>query len=240
MSIIKTPRTFVMGDIHGAYLALIQCLKAVNFDYEQDTLIQLGDIADGWPQVPEIVEELLKIKNLISLRGNHDAWLEEWLELGVTTRLHFDQGGEASLEAYINKRLDGDFNEENHLNFFKKQRNYYIDNENRLFLHAGYTSKLGVGHEDRQSNYYWDRSLWTASMSVHTGTLSKTKMYKEVFIGHTTTMMWNIVYPMNKGNVWNLDTGAGFSGKLTIMDVNTKEYWQSDFVKTLYPNLHGR
>lgn len=29
-------------------------------------------------------------------------------------------------------------------------------------------------------------------------------------------------------------------GKLTIMDLDTQEYWQSDLVKELYPNEKGR
>lgn len=45
---------------------------------------------------------------------------------------------------------------------------------------------------------------------------------------------------MRRCNVWNIDTGAGWSGKLTIMDIDTKEYWQSDFVKELYPDEKGR
>lgn len=32
-------RVFCMGDIHGEYDKLIECLKGVNFDYEKDTLI---------------------------------------------------------------------------------------------------------------------------------------------------------------------------------------------------------
>ena len=28
--------------------------------------------------------------------------------------------------------------------------------------------------------------------------------------------------------------------KLTIMDLDTQEYWQSDLVKELYPNEKGR
>ena len=45
---------------------------------------------------------------------------------------------------------------------------------------------------------------------------------------------------MNRCNVWNLDTGGGYEGRLTIMDINTKEFWQSDNMKTLYPNERGR
>ena len=35
-------------------------------------------------------------------------------------------------------------------------------------------------------------------------------------------------------NIWNLDTGGGDYGKLTIMNVMKKEYWQSDLVTELY------
>ena len=38
----------------------------------------------------------------------------------------------------------------------------------------------------------------------------------------------------------NVDTGAAFVGKLTLMNVDTLEYWQSDTVKDLYPNEKGR
>lgn len=233
-------KKFVIGDIHGGYLALKQCLKRANFDYENDTLIQLGDVSDGWSQTPLVVEELLKIKNLIALRGNHDAWTLEFLKFGSITDMHYNQGGKATIESYRNIRLYSDFDEKKHLKFFEDQHNYYLDDENRLFIHAGYQSDEGAGHDDRLSNYYWDRSLWGKAMSGREQIINKTKMYKEVYIGHTTTMMWGIVHPMNKGNVWNLDTGGGFGGKLTIMDVDSKEFWQSDFVKDLYPNEIGR
>lgn len=36
-------RRLVMGDIHGAYKALKQCLYDSGFDYENDLLIQVGD-----------------------------------------------------------------------------------------------------------------------------------------------------------------------------------------------------
>jgi serine/threonine protein phosphatase 1 len=233
-------KTFAIGDIHGGYRSLIQCLKRSRFDYETDTLISLGDVSDGWSETPQVVEELLKIKNLIPIRGNHDAWTQEYLEIGEITDTHYNQGGRATIDAYTNMRLHHDFNEDNHLNFFLNQRNFYLDDQSRLFLHAGYQSEEGVGKDSRESNYYWDRSLWHKAMSAGKQKLNKTSMYKEVFIGHTTTMMWNIVYPMNKSNVWNLDTGGGFGGRLTIMDIDSKRFWQSDFVKDLYPNEKGR
>jgi serine/threonine protein phosphatase 1 len=41
-------KTFVIGDIHGGYRALIQVLDRAGFDYDNDTLISLGDVADWW------------------------------------------------------------------------------------------------------------------------------------------------------------------------------------------------
>jgi len=67
-------KKFVVGDIHGNYKALLQVLERSGFNKEEDMLISLGDIADGWSQVSECVTELLKIKNLIVIRGNHVLW----------------------------------------------------------------------------------------------------------------------------------------------------------------------
>jgi serine/threonine protein phosphatase 1 len=66
--------TYVIGDLHGQFQSLKQCLVKCNFDYNQDTLIQLGDVVDGGEEAFECVEELLKIKKLIAIKGNHDDW----------------------------------------------------------------------------------------------------------------------------------------------------------------------
>ena len=49
-------RTLVLGDMHGAKEALLQVLSLSKFDNELDRLIFLGDVADGWHEVPECVD----------------------------------------------------------------------------------------------------------------------------------------------------------------------------------------
>jgi serine/threonine protein phosphatase 1 len=66
------------------------------------------------------------------------------------------------------------------------------------------------------------------------------KLFSEIYIGHTPTLYYGTDEPMQGCNVWNLDTGAAFYGKLSIMDINTKQFWQSDVVKDLYPGEVGR
>ena len=77
---MNSKKTFVLGDIHGAYKALTQVLDQSRFDYEKDTLISLGDTCDGWPDTRKCFDELLKIKNLVYILGNHDFWALRWME----------------------------------------------------------------------------------------------------------------------------------------------------------------
>ena len=153
------------------------------------------------------------------------------------------QGGQATIDSYIRTGYIND----DHRIFFRKLHNYYIDDQNRGFVHGGFRSRKGLGHEAYTSDYYWDRDLWSLAQFAEGADLhalmeheKRFTKHKEIFIGHTSTINWNRTDPIHAANVWNLDTGAGFSGKLTIMDVNTKEYWQSELVKELYPDEHGR
>lgn len=71
-------KRFVIGDIHGAFLGLKQVLEMVNFNYEEDLLISLGDLCDGWPDVRLVINEVMKIKNFQMVMGNHDKWFLEY------------------------------------------------------------------------------------------------------------------------------------------------------------------
>jgi len=123
-----------------------------------------------------------------------------------------------------------------------------VININNLFIHGGFNRHFYL-NEQLKYTFWWDRDLWNAALSygnitpVEGFSRPKFKMienFKEVFIGHTTTMCWNTTEPMNAANIWNLDTGGGGFGKITVMDINTKEYWQSDLTKDLYPDYKGR
>lgn len=235
-------KTFVIGDIHGGYKALLQCLERSNFNKEEDTLISLGDICDGWSEVYECVEELLSIKNLIAIRGNHDQWFYEFIRTGIHGS-QWQQGADATKISYGKRSF---MIPESHEKFFGTQMNYYVDDQNRCFVHGGFNRHSSIKEQPFPYIYYWDRDLWLQALSYGSmiNNSHKFKMvdnFKEVFIGHTTTSCWNKeCKPMKAANIWNLDTGGGFEGKITIMNVDTHEYWQSDNVKELYPNERGR
>src|SRR5688572_5143116 len=94
------PHTYVIGDIHGAFNALQQCLQRANFNYNTDHLICLGDVCDGWPDTKRCIDELLRIKNLTYIIGNHDQWFMAWLKSNTIEDLWIKQGGLATIASY--------------------------------------------------------------------------------------------------------------------------------------------
>lgn len=239
-------RTLVIGDIHGAFKALVQVLERAEVKSE-DRLIFLGDYVDGWSEPDKVLDLLIdfgKNRDCIFIRGNHDQLFADWLKNEQDNPLWLKHGGQATIDAYAKL---GSSKKEKHLSFLKNLTNYFIDSQNRLFVHAGFSSLHGSEYEYYEYPFYWDRTLWETALALD-NRLKKTDpkypkrllLYEQIFIGHTPTLRINSTLPVTAACVTNIDTGAGFTGPLTIMDVNTGEYWQSDTVCDLYPDERGR
>lgn len=241
-------RTLVIGDIHGGFRALTQVLERANVT-TADTLIFLGDYVDGWSESAELIEFLMDTsakQKCIFILGNHDVWCHEWLMDGVVNDIWYMHGGKETIESY--ERIS--FDKKKHIEFYNNMKLYHIDDQNRLFIHAGFTSMHGVEKEFYPKNFYFDRTLIESAIlaeQVGIENLSNARYaprrlqhYKEIYIGHTPTINYDRNTPMKAHNVWDIDTGAAFTGKLSIMDIDTKEFWQSDPLPEIYPNEKGR
>jgi len=227
-------RVFVVGDIHGAHKALLQCFERSNFDYENDTLISLGDLCDGWPETKEVIDELLKIKNLIFIYGNHDLWFKNWLLKGEVPALWVSlQGGKSTINSYKNKI------NEDHITFINKGL-FYFEYKNKIFVHGGIDLNVPINKQDSEF-LVWDRTLIQIAYNSYLNKKEKISSYDEIYVGHTPTLKWGVNVPLKFCEVILMDTGAGWpGGRLTIMNVETKEKFYSDIVDTLYPGIHGR
>jgi serine/threonine protein phosphatase 1 len=226
-------KTFIIGDIHGAAKALEQCLERSGFNNEKDRLIFLGDVADGWPHVKESIDVLLGIKNLIAIKGNHDDWLLDWMLFGSAPLIWTHQGGKNSIKSY-----EGESIPQEHIYFLKSQINYYEENNN-IFLHGGFNDEHEIKNQSSHE-FMWNRSLVQKAKTYKMiNQESDLGGYNEIFVGHTTTTNFSDI-PIKCCNVWMLDQGAGYEGKLSIMDLETHKFWQSDKVNTLYPGEFGR
>ena len=77
-------KKFVIGDIHSHYNKMMELFEIINFDFENDTLISLGDLIDRGPNPIEVIETLMKVNNFIHILGNHDEWCYKYLlEKGI-------------------------------------------------------------------------------------------------------------------------------------------------------------
>jgi serine/threonine protein phosphatase 1 len=233
-------RKFVIGDIHGAHKALVECLKGVEFDYDNDMLIFLGDVVDGWSDVIPCIEELMKIKNLVFIKGNHDDWAlsyikgymdpinESWLRHGgQMTKSVIDENP----AKYMMIKL-----------FLENSVPYYID-DNNIFIHAGFNQNGKLEYQEYET-FMWDRNMVKDAIANKIDDESfynPNNMFNKIFVGHTsTTKLLETDQPTTVGkNIIMIDTGAAFKGKLTIMNVEDNFYFQST-PYLLYPDELGR
>jgi serine/threonine protein phosphatase 1 len=247
-------KRFVFSDSHGGYKAMVQCLERCGFNNEEDQLYFLGDVVDGWSETKSSITLLLGIKKLVHLLGNHDQWAikgfsgklfksdsEDQMELYSWIM----QGGSATVKSYA---PSGEMPPE-HLQFLLDAKPYHVTEDNILLVHAGFDPEKPIEETDT------DWLIWSRDFINHYFKLYKNNKYrlqptqkliipdyKEVYVGHSPTIRFDEeqVTPLQMGNIIMMDTGAAFTGRLSIMDMDTKEVWQSDPVMALYPDEFGR
>lgn len=64
---------YVTSDIHGCYNQYLRLIERLNLK-EDDRLYILGDIVDRGDGGIEIIKDVMKRKNVVYLRGNHDYY----------------------------------------------------------------------------------------------------------------------------------------------------------------------
>jgi serine/threonine protein phosphatase 1 len=227
-------RRFVIGDIHGAHRALLQCFERSGFDRRHDLLICLGDLCDGWSEVNRVFDELLDIRSMVLLLGNHDRWLLQYWLTGNAPDSWLDQGGEATLRSVE----QGDV--EAYKELLKEARLYY-ELDNNLFVHGGILTHVPLDQQD-EDVFLWDRSLVKRALVLKqlNQEINLTR-YSKVFVGHTPTINFGSTEPIAACEVYLMDTGAGWpGGVLTMMDIDRGKFYQSKPVDRLYPGISGR
>jgi len=75
---------FVISDIHGYYEQMLDSLKNVNLNDQENKLIFLGDYVDGGSDSCKVLYFIKALyerhkEQIIVLLGNHDEWFLDWL-----------------------------------------------------------------------------------------------------------------------------------------------------------------
>lgn len=240
-------KRFVIGDIHGRHKELVEVLKKSKFDYDRDRLIVLGDVCDGGYDTYKCVEELLKIKDVVYLLGNHCLWFIDHLNHGFSDNIWIHQGGENTLKSYgaevdVSDRFmdkskiswkDGVRVPTTHQEFFNNYKLWHIEKTNdgngeMFFVHGGFRPDKPAQKQPRDV-YLWDRDLIEYLCDGKSSAF--TTQWHRIFVGHTTTQGFGSLKPIRRQNLIMMDTGAGWDGRLSIMDIDSEKFWQSKKVR---------
>ena len=216
-------RSLVIGDIHGQYDALRCVLDRSGYDPEYDRLISLGDEVDGGPDSYKVIDYLAALPNVISVRSNHMDWWMNYIKTTVELPIWTAQGGRATLWSY--ECANRGKVPIRHTEYAHKAIPYYIDSKNRIFIHGGFIPNVPLEKQDIET-FIWDRQLIGYARN------NVINDFNHVFVGHTTTVYYHSLTPLTFNNLTMMDTGAGWpGGKLSVMDVDTREIWQSDIIE---------
>jgi serine/threonine protein phosphatase 1 len=211
------PRSIVIGDIHGCSLALKAIIAAIDVQAE-DTIITLGDYVDRGPDSKGVLDHLIDLErrcHLIALKGDHDEMLRTTRASGLTNRPLFDfwiaSGGNATIVSYESAGCT--VLPPEHVAFLERLRLYHETNSH-IFVHANYVPNQPVAKQSP------DTLLRLRLEKLPGPHYSK----KTVVVGHTRQKDGAI---LDVGYLKCIDTGCGFGGPLTALDVDSGKVWQA-------------
>ncbi|ENZ1198668.1 metallophosphoesterase [Acinetobacter baumannii] len=214
-------RLFVVGDLHGCYTLLMKRLKDIEFDFQHDLLISVGDLIDRGNENLECLS-LLDESWFKAIRGNHEqmcieanidvemkdihsyhggAWLYELPIYQQQTVVEKCCNLPIILELHHNHKIYGFIHADIHINDwheFKQEvlkKNYFIGGEQSAM-------QIALWHRGRiRSN------KCNPNYKMVTGV-------DEIYFGHTV-----VKEPIQRQNCFFIDTGAVFGGILTILEI---------------------
>ncbi len=200
-------KTYAIGDVHGRLDLLLKAFDIISQREPNGcTVISLGDYIDRGPSSRAVLDELQTDHpfKLISLKGNHEVLMYEALRDRYLSseEIWLDNGGVETLNNYSlsgGKDLLDRVAIEKHLDFIKTLKIYHSD-DHRFYVHAKIVD--GFPLEMQQNNLLWGRY----DKLDHGGYFSK-----HVVHGHSPHK-----YPELKDSRTNLDTGAVYTGVLTV------------------------
>ena len=214
---MTTPRTIAIGDVHGHAIALESLVLAIE-PQPDDTLVFLGDYVDRGPDSRGVLNQLIELGErfkVVNLMGNHEESMlaartrESNLEFWLSPIC----GGEATLQSY-GPALDLSLIPPEHIQFLEGLRRYHETNTH-FYIHANYAPNWRLEEHNSRT------ALWLDLKDIPRPHYSG----KIAVVGHTPQTDGKI---LDLGYLKCIDTGCGFGGFLTALEVADGRIWQVD------------
>lgn len=221
-------RVYAIGDIHGRADLLDRLHGLIEADLQQNApqrcvVIYLGDYIDRGPDSHGVIERLARHKlsgvETITLLGNHEAMMLEFLDAPYGASLWLANGGDATLASY-KVRIPAAYDEllltqrslrgalpRHHWHFLEKlvvQAQF----GDYLFVHAGIKPGLPLDRQSREQ-MIWIRDAFLDSEVDH-----------GLVVVHGHTIVHEVEWRPNRIGV---DTGAYTTGRLTALVLDGAE-----------------
>lgn len=214
-------RLFVVGDLHGCYQEFMNELEQINFDFDRDMVISVGDLVDRGEQSFKCLE-LVKQPWFKAIRGNHEQMCLEGALAPEMKSFHSRHGGQwlydlnevtydevlklclnlpIALEVDFNGKFYGFIHADikvNDWNEFKQKLldNDYFSNDTKSTLQSA----------------LWGRSRIRAAQNHEE--MQFISGINQIYLGHTV-----VDKPTQVHNCLYLDTGIVFGGSLTLIEL---------------------
>jgi len=253
--IIMKKKIFAVSDIHGHYDQLVEALNEAGYDEndKNNLLLVLGDHFDRGSQSLQVYDYLKRLTDegkAITIMGNHDLMLIDYLEGTVLDPFNYFRNGESEtfaeflhetrpfeswclIEQNIEQPTVGDF--VRWLDIAKKQINeefpellpwlksqpYYYETENYIFTHGAIDTKVEDWHNPHCFRYgYNDWDALTWDDGTFFGSNIK-NTDKSVVIGHFGTDHLRNKYGLKKDDVEDFSILKRKDGKVIAIDATT-------------------
>lgn len=200
-------KDFIIGDLHGCYDLLQDRLWRIGFDKENDRLFSVGDLIDRGPDSMKCLK-LIKEPWFFPSVGNHEDMMLDVILKGGNDRLWVNNGG----LWYLDQK------EAELLELCK-----LVDSEMQISYTIG--DSIGICHAQPPSVDWSDAinpdsksekiMLWARSW-IQDSAQCRVENIDYTIHGHTP-----IDKPTQVENAFFIDTGAFYTGNLTITEILT-------------------
>jgi serine/threonine protein phosphatase 1 len=194
-----TPRTFVIGDVHGCAATLRRLVEELLRPLPGERIYLLGDLIDRGPDSRGVLDFIFELRerglSVESIRGNHEEMFlqadDDYLQ-----ELWGANGGLATLASF---RADGPGDIPHRYRDFLDSLPLFILLEEFVIVHAGLNFNRPSPFNDTEA------MLWTRSPFVDRQRIGG----RRLICGHTPTPLTLLEASLNSGKIM-LDNGCVF------------------------------
>lgn len=186
---------YVCSDLHGRYDLYNKMLETIKFN-KKDTLYILGDAIDRGPESIKLLQQIMKQKNVVLLKGNHEKMMLQYLKTqNIYDAMVWEyNGGEETHNQY--KKLTE--KEKQDIFYYLNNLPNYVILPGVILVHAGINNNIkSTNIEEFMEAQDVDDLVWIREPFINRPT--NIENYTVIF-GHTPTK--HLQRTRNRCTIW--------------------------------------